>query len=172
MVASELTAQVLPSEIAAIRAAGGRVHYVFNVPIARVEIDRDQIPELVRSPDGVAQSAEHAHRSTSPRSFSSNLLLASRAGVGCRRGRAAGRPRAVAPGSGQRWTSDDGRVCSRPGDSTCPSYSRVELLAAGWRRGPVLRVSDVQACRDRRDGSAANPVTQVDVEKLRAGQAV
>ncbi len=57
MLTGEPTSWVLPSDTAAVRAAGGRVHYVFSVPIARVEIDRDQIPGLVRSPNGVAQSA-------------------------------------------------------------------------------------------------------------------
>jgi hypothetical protein len=57
MVASEPTSRVLPSEISAVQAVGGRVEYIFNVPILRVEIDRDQIPRFVRSPNGVVTYA-------------------------------------------------------------------------------------------------------------------
>jgi hypothetical protein len=63
----------------------------------------------------------------------------------------------MASRSGQRWTSDDGRVCSGSSNSARSGHSRLDLSPARWR-SQVLRLSNVQACRDRCNGGAPNSV--------------
>jgi hypothetical protein len=153
MVASEMTARVLPSEITAIRAAGGRVHYVFNVPIARVEIDRDQIPGLVRSPDGVAQSAntpvDPQARDLSVRIFFSRPARESDADLVERLGgRVEWRPDPVSDGRPMMDACVPDRAIPRVQDIPGLTYLRP---------GGVVRCSDYRTFRHVETGAMVAP---------------